>query len=635
MKNHIFLLLFVFLLPCIGRPQVKQRLSLPNRELLSAERVLHVMQDSEGFLWYATEGGGLCRDDGRQVLVFRSDADHPDLLGGNDVACMAEAGQRIIIGSFHGAYLLDKHDYSISRLAAVDDKRVDDIIVDANGHWWLTANKNIYEYDGDGQLQKIHAAGNKYINRLHEDAQHRIWASQWDGGLLRLDEGRFVLAPWPLDVAPTDISDDGTDGSLLIGTVGRGVVRYQPDSGTIEQIMPDDSVCMSRVSIDLQGRLLVADGLGSCYALSDTKQQTWFKGTILTRSASDSIRVAHHLSARPTALAFSPGGDLWFSTGKDIRCMKQGSEEVVLGDTKDVSAMVFTDDGTLWLATIFGSLMAYKDGHLTNDRYASNEFGDGVTQLDVDSLGRLVLVSDRYIRLYDPVRRTLRQQSREKDGFYSIELQETLPGQHWSQPEETVAERIPLWLWGLLVAFMLVLAVLTVYIWQLHRQRDRFLAAMKNVSSAPASEEGGDNASSAESSEGKHSDSPFPEGKALWLRQAITQVEAHLSDDGYSVEQLASDLCMSRMTLYRKIQTATGQKPTEFIRTIRLRRAAELLSEGRMTVSEVSYATGFSSASYFSRCFRTMFGVSPTLFGKTTTAEALSPSEMPSSDKVV
>jgi transcriptional regulator GlxA family with amidase domain len=150
-----------------------------------------------------------------------------------------------------------------------------------------------------------------------------------------------------------------------------------------------------------------------------------------------------------------------------------------------------------------------------------------------------------------------------------------------------------------------------------------------------ASEEGGDNTSSAESSEGKRSDSPFPEAKALWLRQAITQVEAHLSDDGYGVEQLASDLCMSRMTLYRKIQTATGQKPTEFIRTIRLRRAAELLREGRMTVSEVSYATGFSSASYFSRCFRTMFGVSPTLFGKTTTAEALSPSEMPSSDKVV
>ena len=52
------------------------------------------------------------------------------------------------------------------------------------------------------------------------------------------------------------------------------------------------------------------------------------------------------------------------------------------------------------------------------------------------------------------------------------------------------------------------------------------------------------------------------------------------------------------------------------IRTIRLRRAAELLREGRMTVTEVSYATGFSSVSYFSRCFRAMFGAAPTNFSK-------------------
>lgn len=72
-------------------------LSLPNREQLSSERVMEVMQDSEGFLWYATQGGGVCRDDGRQMLVFRSDAEHPDLLGSNDVASLAEAAGRYII----------------------------------------------------------------------------------------------------------------------------------------------------------------------------------------------------------------------------------------------------------------------------------------------------------------------------------------------------------------------------------------------------------------------------------------------------------------------------------------------------------------------------------------------------------
>ena len=102
--------------------------------------------------------------------------------------------------------------------------------------------------------------------------------------------------------------------------------------------------------------------------------------------------------------------------------------------------------------------------------------------------------------------------------------------------------------------------------------------------------------------------------KDKWLQEAIAKVEAHLGDDGYSVEQLAADMCMSRMTFYRRIQSATGQKPTEFIRTIRLRRAAELLREGRMSITEISYATGFSSVSYFSRCFRTMYGVPPTQY---------------------
>ena len=93
-------------------------------------------------------------------------------------------------------------------------------------------------------------------------------------------------------------------------------------------------------------------------------------------------------------------------------------------------------------------------------------------------------------------------------------------------------------------------------------------------------------------------------------------MEAHLSDESYSVEQLAVDLCMSRMTFYRKIQSTTGQKPTEFMRTIRLRRAAELLLENRLSISEISDATGFASTSYFSRCFRTMYGMPPTQFGK-------------------
>ena len=568
-KYTIILLLSLLSLPFTLRAH---RLSLPNIEQLSSGKVLYVMQDREGFLWYATDGGGICRDDGRQVDVFRSDAEHPDLLGSNTVVCLAECGNRIIIGTTHGANVLDKSDYSISSLTAVDDKRVDDIIVTANGHWWLTANKKVYEYSPDGKLLRALDAGDKYIFRLHENPQGQLLCTQWEGGTLRLDGGRFVQVDteWP------------------------------------------DSIDFSRVTTDNQGRLLVADGFGGCYAVSADKQECWFDGIMLTKEFADSVRLARQLSARPTAMAVSRNGELWFSTGKDIRCKRQGGEEIIISDTRDVSAMVFAPDGSLWLATIFGHLYRYVDGEIKIDEYGSNEYGDGVTAMSVDSAGRISLLSDRYIRIYDPVRKTMRQQSRETDGTYMIELRETVSGCRWSQPlRDNISGRLPVWIWWVLTILLLALSALAYYALMLRRQRRRFMRQIKNE----------DRQTEITAQRGNAEQQPVHTQENEWVQRAIAQIEAHMNDEGYTVEQLSNDMCMSRMTFYRKIQSATGHTPTEFMRTIRLRRAAELLREGSMNVTEISYATGFSSVSYFSRCFRAMYGVPPTRFCDGTSVE--------------
>lgn len=570
MKIHFTSLLICLLLPLKTMAQDCHILTLPNREQLSSDKILCVMQDCEGFLWYATEGGGVCRDDGRQVDVFRSDAEHPDLLGSNDVACLAEVGKRIVIGTYHGAYVLDKHDYSISRLAEVDDKRVDDIIVTADGRCWLTANKKVFEYSPDVELLNLYAGGDKYIFRLYEDQQKRLWCTEWEGGTLRLDGDSLiqVTTEWP------------------------------------------DSIDFSRVTTDCQGRRLVADGFGKCYALSKNDQLSWYDGEILTRFMGDSIRRSRGLSVRPTAVAEHCDGNLWFSTGKDIRLMTQGEEKIVLGDVRDVSAMAFSPDGTLWLGTIFGQLYSYRQGKIEMDEYGSNEYGDGVIAMSVDSVGRLLLVSERYTRLYDTKRRTLRQQSREDAGTYCIELQETAPGERWSQPNRrNVVERLPVWMtsWWMWCIYTMLAAsfvLLAIHNCILRRQRRQFLEQMRSTVAA-------DDEVVPKATIAKQRVVPVEDE---WMKKAIAQVEAHLDDESYTVEQLSSDMCMSRMTFYRKIQSLTGQKPTEFMRTIRLRRAAELLKEERMTITEISYATGFSSVSYFSRCFREMFGVPPTKF---------------------
>jgi len=94
------------------------------------------------------------------------------------------------------------------------------------------------------------------------------------------------------------------------------------------------------------------------------------------------------------------------------------------------------------------------------------------------------------------------------------------------------------------------------------------------------------------------------------IKRALTQIEKNIDNSSYSVEQLSSDLFMDRTGLYRKMIAITGQTPTDFIRSVRLKKAAHLLENGQ-PVYEVSENVGFGSTSYFIKCFRNEFGMKP------------------------
>ena len=77
------------------------------------------------------------------------------------------------------------------------------------------------------------------------------------------------------------------------------------------------------------------------------------------------------------------------------------------------------------------------------------------------------------------------------------------------------------------------------------------------------------------------------------------------------METFAAALAISRVQLYRKLKALTDQAPTDFVRTLRLRRAAQLLAGQAGNVAEVAYAVGFNNLSYFSKCFRELHGHAP------------------------
>lgn len=97
-----------------------------------------------------------------------------------------------------------------------------------------------------------------------------------------------------------------------------------------------------------------------------------------------------------------------------------------------------------------------------------------------------------------------------------------------------------------------------------------------------------------------------------FLNKAITTVEEHLLDSAFSVEDFIKEMNMSRSSLHLKLKALTNKSTTEFIRSIRLKKAAVYLKETTQNVSEIAYNTGFASPAYFSKSFKKLFGKLPT-----------------------
>ena len=99
-----------------------------------------------------------------------------------------------------------------------------------------------------------------------------------------------------------------------------------------------------------------------------------------------------------------------------------------------------------------------------------------------------------------------------------------------------------------------------------------------------------------------------------FLNKIVGQIQSNMADENLNVERLADLLFISRSALHRKIKTLTDMTPIDFIRLIRLKKAAELIQEGKYSMAEVSEVIGISSPSYFSKLFQKQFGITPKAF---------------------
>ena len=96
-----------------------------------------------------------------------------------------------------------------------------------------------------------------------------------------------------------------------------------------------------------------------------------------------------------------------------------------------------------------------------------------------------------------------------------------------------------------------------------------------------------------------------------FLKKVMDLIEANISEPNFGVEEISKEIGLSATHLYRKVKAQTGHSPQEIIKKYRIKKASLMLKNNEGNVSETMYKVGFSSASYFSKCFKAEFGMTP------------------------
>ena len=249
------LVAFFSLLPCSA--QVQERVvPMPNRHQLLSAHVRVLFQDKEGYMWYGMKSDGIYRDDGYQLISFRSDFLHPNLEMNNNIMCMCEDNEnRLWIGTKRGLYILDKKDYSIRPTgdATLQIWTFDAVKSTDGDSVYAFANHHLLVYDRDGNCtHREQMDKNPLVTQSRKeikDLQGNVWAIDDNGipsvtriPMAVIEEVDLASLPLLTVLPVVDTSFPGLpegekvhavwgceDGTKWIGSF-RGLWKSNPDS---------------------------------------------------------------------------------------------------------------------------------------------------------------------------------------------------------------------------------------------------------------------------------------------------------------------------------------------------------------------------------------------------------------------
>lgn len=192
-----------------------------------------IFRDSEGYMWYGTVDG-LCRDDGYNIHVFRSDFNTPGLMDINSILCITEDKKHNLwIGTQKGVYILDKHTYSLRKteITQLQMCPIRSVIVRKNGDVLIGCNSCLYTLDADGTLKSARRLASD-CSAIFEDRYGRLFYSLWSGGLYLVDSNSKTKV-LHTSLPARSIIEDYRPGRYWIVGAGHDVWLY--DSRTTDR----------------------------------------------------------------------------------------------------------------------------------------------------------------------------------------------------------------------------------------------------------------------------------------------------------------------------------------------------------------------------------------------------------------
>lgn len=593
---------------------------------VSGRRISELGEGKDGTIWVSTQDGGVCywNPETRLFTTIPESADRQNVLS------LFTSDDLIGAGYFKGGI---------------------DLITPA-----ASALSGSIAFKGRLQTMRPQQMGisEGTVYALHRDRQGTIWLGDGWNIFRSADGGRTFEEMKQFGYAfMRDILED-KEGNIWVATMGNGVFRYQPQTDeTVNYLhIEGDSTSIGTnevtgISEDSKGLLWFSTDRGG---LSCFSPQT---GTFRTYTKADGL---------PDNVTYKAVEDrqhrIWFGTDRGLVCLYPETDSLHVFTRNDglpdnqfnYKSALAAGNGTIWMGTING-LVSFNPDQIHRNTFVPPVY---ITRIKVQ--GREIPLKPEGMRLpyrsnvsFDFValsytspganRYAYKMEGIDDDWNYTSDAHtasyaQLPPGDYifrvrgsnndgvWNQEEATLSVQIlPPW-WRTVWAYLIYIILLSgSFVLTLRTYRRREVQKIREQQLL---------AELAREREAHRTHERFinqitygactPQGDAMTradeqlMSQLITRVRENLTDANYNVEALAAAMNMSRSSLHRKIKALTDLSPLDFIRVIRLKRAAELLQEGELRINEICDRVGFQSPSYFAKIFQKQFGVTPTEF---------------------